>query len=400
MHGASNRWRSGRKMMAQIRLSRALQQPEWSDASQVRRVGEVLASRPPLVRPADVQQLRSLLADVAAGRSLVVQAGDCAEDTDDCTPVHVSRKTAVLDVLAGALRLAGNKPVLRAGRIGGQFGKPRSQPTERVGDLTLPVFRGQLVNGPEPTPESRTPDPLRILTGYMAASDIMEHLGWRGSFRRPAGDTPVWTSHEALILDYEVPMLRRNAVGTLMLGSTHWPWIGERTRQVTGSHVALLAGIANPVACKVGPDTTKEELMATCERLDPDREPGRLTLIARMGADLVAYRLPSLVESVKGAGHPVIWLCDPMHANTIRTPDGRKTRVVETLQREVRDFVTAVGSAGGVAGGLHLETTPDDVTECVSDESAFGQVGDRYTTLCDPRLTLEQAVAVVSAWAD
>jgi 3-deoxy-7-phosphoheptulonate synthase len=387
-------------MMSQIRLSMALQQPQWSDASQLRRVAEMLASRPPLVRAGDVQLLRSLLSDVAAGRSLVVQAGDCAEDTEDRTPVQVSRKAAVLDVLAGTLKMISHKPVLRAGRIGGQFGKPRSGSTERVGDLTLPVFRGQLVNSPEPTPESRTHDPLRLLTGYLAASDIMEHLGWRGSFRRPASEPPVWTSHEALILDYEIPMLRRNARGTLMLGSTHWPWVGERTRQVAGSHVALLAGISNPVACKVGPDITKEELMATCERLDPDREPGRLTLIARMGADLVAYRLPSLVQSVSGAGYPVIWLCDPMHANTIVTPDGRKTRVVETLRREVHDFVAAVESGGGVAGGLHLETTPDDVTECVSDEAGLGQVGDRYKSLCDPRLTLEQAVAVVSAWAD
>ena len=390
----------GKTMMPQIQLSRALQQPEWSDAAQVRRVRELLASRPPLVRSADVQVLRSLLSEVAAGRYLVVQAGDCAEDTADRTPTRVRRKTVMLDALAGALRTTGDKPVLRAGRIGGQFGKPRSQSTEDVGDLTLPVFRGPMVNSPEPTPESRAPDPLRILTGYMAASDIMEHLGWRGSFRRPASDAPVWTSHEALLLDYEVPMLRRDLRGTVMLGSTHWPWIGERTRQVAGSHVALLAGISNPVACKVGPDTTKEELIATCERLDPDREPGRLTLIARMGADLVAYRLPSLVESVKGAGYPAIWLCDPMHANTIRTPDGRKTRLVETLQREVRDFVAAVKSAGGVAGGLHLETTPDDVTECVSDEAALEQVGDRYTTLCDPRLTVEQAIEVVSAWGD
>lgn len=387
-------------MMPQIRLSTALQQPEWSDTAQVRRVGEMLASRPPLVRAADVQTLRSQLADVAAGRALVLQAGDCAEAADECTPTQVSRKAAMLDVLAGTLRMIAHKPVVRAGRIGGQFGKPRSKQTEQVGDLTLPVFRGHIVNGPEPTPESRMHDPLRILTGYMAASDIMEHLGWRGSFRRPGSDPPLWTSHEALILDYEVPMLRRNGLGTLMLGSTHWPWIGERTRQVTGPHVELLAKIANPVACKVGPDVTKEELIELCERLDPDREPGRLTLIARIGAGLAAYRLPPLVESVRGAGFPVIWLCDPMHANTVRTPDGRKTRVVETLRREVRDFVAAVDSAGGVAGGLHLETTPDDVTECVADEAGLGQLGDRYTSLCDPRLTLDQAVEVVSAWAD
>ena len=387
-------------MMPQIRLSSALQQPDWSDTSQVRRVGEMLASRPPLVREADVRSLRALLAEVAAGRALVLQAGDCAENAEECSQVQVSRKTAMLDVLAGTLRMIAHKPVVRVGRIGGQFGKPRSQSTEKVGDLTLPVFRGHIVNGPEPTPESRAPDPLRMLTGYMAASDIMEHLGWRGSFRRPGSDPPVWTSHEALILDYEVPMLRRNGLGTLMLGSTHWPWVGERTRQVTGPHVELLAQISNPVACKIGPEITEDELMALCERLDPDREPGRLTLIARIGADRASRQLPTLVECVRGAGFPVIWLCDPMHANTVRTPDGRKTRVVETLRQEVKDFVAAVTAAGGVPGGLHLETTPDDVTECVADEASLTRLGDRYTSLCDPRLTLDQAVAVVSAWAD
>ncbi|WP_182879254.1 MULTISPECIES: 3-deoxy-7-phosphoheptulonate synthase [unclassified Microbispora] len=385
-------------VMPAIRLSAALQQPEWSDVSQVQRVKEVLASRPSLVRPADVRALRALLAEVAAGNSLVVQSGDCAENPEECTPEHVSRKSAALDVLAGALKMITHKPVLRAGRIGGQFSKPRSSSTEKVGDLTLPAYRGHMVNGPEPTPESRQPDPLRILTGYMAASDIMEHLGWRGSSTRSRIDPPVWTSHEALLLDYEVPMLRRDASGRLILGSTHWPWIGERTRQVDGAHVALLAEVANPVACKVGPKMSKDELLGLCERLDPEREPGRLTLISRMGADQVAYALPPLVETVRSAGHPVIWLCDPMHGNTRVTPSGHKTRLVPALQQEVREFVTAVESADGVPGGLHLETTPDDVTECVADESGFAQVGDRYTSFCDPRLTLWQAVSVISAW--
>ncbi|MGR6919629.1 3-deoxy-7-phosphoheptulonate synthase [[Actinomadura] parvosata] len=386
--------------MPDIRLSAALQQPAWEDLSQVQRVREVLAARPPLVRPSDVHVLRTLLAAVAAGQSLVIQAGDCAEDPEECTQEHVSRKTAALDVLAGALKMVGRKPVLRAGRIGGQFAKPRSSPVEKVGDLELPVFRGHLVNGPEPTPESRQPDPLRILTGYMAASDIMEHLGWRGSASRPANDPPTWTSHEALLLDYEVPMLRRDPSGALVLGSTHWPWIGERTRQPDGPHVALLAEVVNPVGCKVGPKTTPDELLALCERLDPEREPGRLTLIARMGAGTVTRALPPLVEAVREAGHPAIWLCDPMHANTVTTPDGRKTRLVPELMREVGGFVAAVAAAGGVAGGLHLETTPDDVVECVADENDFDELGERYTTLCDPRLTLWQAVSVISAWGD
>jgi 3-deoxy-7-phosphoheptulonate synthase len=386
-------------VIEEISLAGAPQQPEWGDAEQVQRVGTALAARPALVRPADVRMLRCLLSRVAAGRSLVIQSGDCAEDPTECTLEHVLRKSAVLDVLAGVLKLMTGKPVLRAGRIAGQFAKPRTTSTERIGDVDLPAFRGHMVNGPEPTLESRAPDPLRILTGYMAASEIMEHLGWRDQ-HRPAYEEPtVWTSHEALLLDYEMPMLRREPEGTLMLGSTHWPWIGERTRQLDGPHVAMFSRIANPVGCKVGPGMTPGELVALCDRLDPGREPGRLTLIARMGAGRVAERLPALAASVREAGHPVIWLCDPVHGNTVVTAEGHKTRVVKTLIREVREFTAAIRSAGGVAGGLHLETTPDDVTECVTDESGFAHVGDRYTSFCDPRLTLSQAIAVTSAWA-
>ncbi|MER6066110.1 3-deoxy-7-phosphoheptulonate synthase [Streptomyces sp. NPDC001792] len=384
-----------------IELREALQQPEWSDTAQIQRVRETLEARPPLVRAEDTRTLRSILARVAAGEAMVVQAGDCAEDVNEHTPGFVARKTAVLDLLAGALRMITHRPVVRVGRIAGQFAKPRSKMTERVGDLELPSYRGDMVNGPEPDPESRRADPLRVLAGYMAANDIIENLGWKNRSSGQAIEPPVWTSHEALLLDYEIPMLRRDdETGRLFLGSTHWPWIGERTRQVEGAHVALLAEVANPVACKVGPGMTPDELLALCERLDPAREPGRLTLIARMGADTVAERLPRLVEAVRAAGHPVIWLTDPMHGNTISAPDGTKTRMVETVSREVRDFRQAVDSAGGVAGGVHLETTPDDVTECASDEAALTRVGDRYTSRCDPRLTPWQAVAVVSAWHD
>ncbi|WP_036553510.1 3-deoxy-7-phosphoheptulonate synthase [Nocardiopsis sp. CNT312] len=384
-----------------IRAEEARQQPDWTDTAQVQRVREALAMRSPLVRAEDVTALRSLLAEVAAGRSLVVQAGDCAENPVESTREHVQEKSALLDVLAGTLRMAERRPVLRVGRIGGQFAKPRSNATEDVGGLALPVFRGHLVNGSSPTFESRRPDPLRLLTGYMAAGDIMEHLGWCGSSIRSANDPPVWTSHEALLLDYELPLVRHDTALTdrPVLGSTHWPWIGDRTRQVDGPHVSLLAEVDNPVACKVGPAADREELLALCERLDPGREPGRLTLIARMGAGRVADRLPPLVRSVAGAGHPVIWLCDPMHGNTVTTGDGHKSRVVETLEREVRLFPGLVEEAGGVPGGLHLETTPEDVTECADDESGLARVGERYTSFCDPRLTVGQAVSVVSAWS-
>jgi 3-deoxy-7-phosphoheptulonate synthase len=385
-------------VMSVVRHKPALQQPDWPDRAQVQRVREALSSRPALVRAEDLRRLRALLADVVAGRSLVVQAGDCAEDPGECTADHIARKEAALEVMAGSLKMITRRPVIRVGRIGGQFTKPRSAPTETIGGQVLPAFRGHMVNAPEPNLEARTPDPLRLLTGYMAASDVMEHLGWRGSFRRSAGEALVWTSHEALLLDYETAMLRPDEMGRPLLGSTHWPWIGERTRDLDGAHVALLAEVVNPVACKVGPRMTGPELLRLCERLDPEREPGRLTLVARMGAGQVASRLPALVEAVRAAGHPVIWLCDPTHGNTVATATGHKTRVVPTLMREVREFVAVVAAGGGVAGGLHLETTPDDVSECVTDEAGFDQVPERYTSACDPRLTLWQAISVISAW--
>ncbi|MEV6398850.1 3-deoxy-7-phosphoheptulonate synthase [Streptomyces sp. NPDC051907] len=382
-----------------IRSLNAMQQPDWPDPTQVRRVAEALASRPALVRPADLRTLRGRLAQVAAGQALVVQCGDCAEDPAERAPVHVGRRIAVLELLSGALRAATDKPVLRVGRIAGQFAKPRSSAVERVGGLELPSYRGHMVNGPEPDLQSRLPDPLRMLLGYLAAGDIMEHLGWRGHDPPRRGTaTPVWTSHEALLLDYEGPMLRRDEEGRLFLGSTHWPWIGKRTNQADGAHVALLAQIANPVACKVDPDMSAAGLAALCERLDPHRQPGRLTLIARMGADKVAELLPPLVAAVRAAGHPVAWLTDPMHGNTVTARDGGKTRLVDTVRREVALFQQAVHSAGGVAGGLHLETTPDDVAECAADQAELEQERGRYTSLCDPRLNPWQALAVVAAW--
>jgi 3-deoxy-7-phosphoheptulonate synthase len=381
-----------------LRHGQALQQPPWDDEGQVLRVRKELAALPALVDAADVKTLRSMLARVAAGQAHVVQAGDCAEDPAECTPGHVARKAGLLNMLAGQLEMDTCLPVVRVGRMAGQFGKPRSRPTERVGDLELPVYRGHMVNSPEPDPVLRRPDPQRLLSGYRAAHAVMGCLGWLGGAGPARIGAPVWTSHEALLLDYEVPMLRRQPDGELLLASTHWPWIGERTRQLDGAHVALLAEVVNPVACKVGPRMTEEELLALCERLDPRREEGRLTLIARMGAGTVAERLPALVAAVRAAGHPVIWLTDPMHGNTVTTPDGLKSRFLETVAREIDEFQHAVSAAGGVAGGLHLETTPDDVTECVRDASEVGLVGTRYTSFCDPRLNPGQALSVASSW--
>ena len=386
----------------EIQPVRALQQPEWDNPAQVELVRELLGFYAPLVRVEDVDVLRAQLSRAAQGDLHVLQAGDCAEDPMECTAEHVQRKTALLDLLAGMLERAIGTPALRVGRIAGQFAKPRSGPVELVGGLELPVYRGHLVNSPDPDPESRQPDPRRLLTGYMAASEIMMRLGWRVPGAAPAqratGPT-VWTSHEALLLDYEQPMIREHADGRRWLSSTHWPWIGERTRQPDGPHVALLAQVVNPVSCKVGPGMGAGEIVELCDRLDRDREPGRLTFIARMGAHAVADRLPALVEAVRAAGHPVLWLCDPMHGNTV-TAHGRKTRFVSTVVEEVCGFRRAIELAGGVAGGLHLETTPNDVIECVADASAPRPDAGSYTSLCDPRLNPGQAADVVAAWSD
>lgn len=381
-----------------LRSLPGLQQPDWGAPARLHDVQRELETAPPLVDAGDVRSLRSLLARVAAGEAQVIQAGDCSEDPAECTSGYVAQKSGLLDMLAGVLKMTTHKPVVRAGRIAGQFGKPRSQPTELFGNVEMPVYRGHMVNSPEPDPELRRPDPSRLLAGYEAANEAMHHLGWLDPVRRSSICAPVWASHEALLLAYEIPMLRRDEEGGLLLTSTHWPWIGERTRNMDGAHVGVLSAVVNPLACKVGPTTTVDQVLALCGRLDARREPGRLTLIARMGADKVTDRLPPLVRAVRAAGHPVIWLTDPMHGNTVTAPDGLKTRFLETIVSEIESFQRVVRASGGVAGGLHLETTPDEVTECVANESEIDHVADKYTSFCDPRLNPAQAISVVSAW--
>ncbi|MDG5803841.1 3-deoxy-7-phosphoheptulonate synthase [Streptomyces ossamyceticus] len=385
-------------IQAYLRSIPALQQPDWEGHTALEEVRTDLGRMPALVDPEAVRRLRALLMEAAAGHLQVMQTGDCAEDPAEATPEDVTRKAALLDVLAGTMKLASGKPVIRVGRIAGQYGKPRSSPTETVNGTQLPVYRGHMVNRPEPDAVLRRPDPRHLLSGYRAASDTMHYLGWRGTASRSELEVPVWTSHEALLLDYELPLLRREPDGSLLLTSTHWPWVGERTRELDGAHIGLLAAVSNPVAVKVGPTMTDDALLALCERLDAQRRPGRLTLIARMGADNAAERLPALVEAVARAGHPVLWLSDPMHGNTVSSPEGLKTRMVRTIVREVENFQAAVSQNGGVAAGLHLETTPDTVTECVMDEAGLDRLGDKYLSFCDPRLNPQQAIEVVSAW--
>ncbi|MEV8125913.1 3-deoxy-7-phosphoheptulonate synthase [Streptomyces sp. NPDC085944] len=374
-----------------VRARPARQQPDWPDPGAVAAVTGELAGAPGLVSGSDVTALRALLAGAAAGRLRVLQGGDCAEIPDRATAERAARTGELLHSLGDAFAARAGRPVVTVGRIGGQYAKPRSEPVEVRDGRELPVFRGHLVNDPAFEAGARRPDPYRMLVGYRAAATVADVL---------AGVRPrVWTSHEALVLDYEMPLLRREPEG-LVLTSTHWPWIGDRTRQLDGAHVELLSRVVNPVAVKVGPAMTAAELAGLCERLDPDREPGRLTLIARLGAGRVDSLLPGLVAAVRRAGHPVVWLCDPMHGNTLRGPGGRKIRVVGSLVSEVRGFHAAVTAERGTPGGLHLEVTADPVVECVSDAAESPWPAGAPEPLCDPRLHPGQARQVVDAWPD
>nr|WP_155981500.1 3-deoxy-7-phosphoheptulonate synthase [Nocardia sp. BMG111209] len=373
----------------------AAQQPEWDAPDQVANVRTVLATAGALIEFEQLVALRRALAAVSAGSALVLQAGDCAEDPNECTRPHIAAKAGLVHLLADVLAAEAGLPVLRVGRIAGQFTKPRSQPIEQVGDVVLPAYRGHMVNAPEFDADSRRPDPLRMLQCFMAAREAIGHLG---RLSGPGLEDRVWTSHEALLLDYEQPLLRSSGAGDLFLGSTHWPWIGERTRRADGAHVDLLSRVTNPVACKIGPTVTPAELLELCHRLDPEREPGRLTLIVRMGADAIEARLPALARAVRDDGHPVLWLSDPMHGNTIKLPGNRKTRLVATVVAELRRFRSILADVGVAAHGLHLEATPYPVGECLADADA-PVPSTAAATLCDPRLNPDQAAEVVAAWS-
>jgi 3-deoxy-7-phosphoheptulonate synthase len=369
-------------------------QPQWSDHPGYERARRRLATAPALVSAAELAELRAALAGVATARAVLLQAGDCVESLNECTEGHVAAKLAVLDTLAGRMSARAGAPAVRVGRIGGQFAKPRSRATEWYGGRELPTFRGHMINSTLATPAARRPDPHRMVLSYEAGAEVTELVA-----RRRHDGTGPWTSHEALVLDYEESLVRVDpATGDGFLASTHLPWIGERTRQPDGAHVALLAAVANPVACKVGPTASPEEVARICELLDPERLPGRLILVVRMGRRGIAEALPGVVAAVRRGGHPVIWLSDPMHGNTVRAANGMKTRLLSDVAAEAIAFGDILRRLGEHPGGLHLEVAAADVTECIG-----GSVPDpaalrsRYTTLCDPRLNPDQAAALIDA---
>ena len=415
----------------------------YEDRAELARVQERLREMPPLVTSWEIERLRDQIADAQLGRRFVLQGGDCAETLADCTRGVITRKLKILLQMSLVLVHASQMPVVRVGRIAGQYAKPRSEKTERRGDVELPSFFGESVNAAEFTPEARRPDPARLVAAYQHAgltinfirslvaagfADVTHPEYWDVGFKEsvPAevraeyesrarslsealrfmsalgertfaelARVEFFTSHEALHLEYEAaqttPVPRRT--GHYLL-STHFPWIGERTRDPEGAHVELLRGIRNPLGIKVGPTAREGDLLKLLDRLDPEREPGRITLITRMGAAHVERALPPLVRAVNAAGRRVLWSVDPMHGNTLKTATGKKTRRFDDILLELERTFDVHDAEKTVLGGVHFELTGDDVNECIGGSAGVTEsdLEQNYETACDPRLNYRQAL--------
>ena len=418
----------------------AAQQPEWPDHEALRKSLADLASYPPLVFAGECDQLRTRLAAVARGEAFLLQGGDCAEAFDGVSADQIRNKLKTLLQMAVVLTYAASVPVVKIGRIAGQYSKPRSKSTETRDGVTLPVYRGDSVNGFAFTEASRRPDPERLKRMYNASAstlnlvrafttggyaDLRQVHAWNQDFVRnsPSGQryerlakeidnalsfmnacgvnpeefrtVEFYASHEALVLDYETALTRTDSrTGKLYDVSGHMVWIGERTRQLDHAHIEFASRISNPIGVKLGPTTTVDEALTLIDRLDPEREPGRLTFITRMGKDKVRDRLPELVQKVTASGAQVVWICDPMHGNTYEAETGHKTRRFDDVLDEVKGFFEVHRGLGTHPGGIHVELTGDDVTECVGggDEVFVDDLHQRYETACDPRLNRSQSL--------
>jgi 3-deoxy-7-phosphoheptulonate synthase len=419
------------------------QQPDWPDPDALAAVRERLQRLPPLVFAGEARALLDALGEVCEGRAFLLQAGDCVESFHDVSAPAIRERLKVLLQMSAVLTYAATLPVVRVGRIAGQFAKPRSSPTEVIDGVELPSFRGHIVHSDEPTPEARVPDPERLVQGYYQSvstlnllraftkggfADLTHVHNWNREFvaSSPAGrryealadeieralrfmqaigfdlgsertihEVDVWTSHEGLLLDYEEPLTRTDSLTGLPYDcSAHMLWIGDRTRDPDGAHVEFFSGVHNPIGVKLGPTASGDDAVRLAERLNPDRIPGRLTFVVRMGAAGVREALPPLLEAVRRTEIPVAWVCDPMHANTVRTPSGTKTRHFEAIMTELEGFFAAHRSVGTWPGGIHIEFTGEDVTECVGGSEAVReeQLDHRYETLCDPRLNGRQSL--------
>ena len=419
------------------------QQPSWPDLGALDSSLKQISTLPPLVFAGEARSLQAELAQVAAGNAFLLQAGDCAESFEEFSADNIREKLRVILQMAVVLTYSVGVPVVKVGRMAGQFAKPRSSDTEMVGDLEIPSVRGHIVNDATATEAARTPNPERLVQAYHQSASTLNLLraftkggfadlnrvhSWTQefvasspegerydklareidralSFMRACGietednsnlsEVDVFTSHEALILGYEEALTRRDSItGDWYDCSAHMLWIGERTRELDGAHVEFLRGVGNPIGCKVGPTMTGDELIELCEILNPSRIPGRLTLITRMGADNIEENLRPLLRAISDAGHPVVWACDPMHGNTYTAPSGRKTRHFDDIVREIGGFVRAHRAEGTWPGGIHVELTGENVTECLGggDELVDADLNSRYETVCDPRLNARQGV--------
>ena len=415
------------------------QQPVWYDAEAVAAASAEIATMPPLVFAGEVDQLRDKLARAAAGKAFLLQGGDCAETFAGATADKIRNRIKTVLQMAVVLTYGASMPVIKMGRMAGQFAKPRSSESETRGDVTLPAYRGDIVNGYDFTEGSRRPDPQRLLRGYHTASatlnliraftqggfaDLREVHSWNQGFaKNPANQryerlateidraikfmeaagadfdelrrVEFYTGHEGLLMDYERPMTRIDSrTNTPYNTSAHFLWIGERTRELDGAHVDYFSRIRNPIGVKLGPTTTPETALALIDKLDPHREPGRLTFITRMGSDRIRDALPPLLEAVKDAGATPLWVTDPMHGNGITTPTGYKTRRFDDVVDEVRGFFEAHRATGTYPGGIHVELTGDDVTECIGggEELLEVDLAHRYESVCDPRLNRVQSL--------
>ncbi|AYG04745.1 class II 3-deoxy-7-phosphoheptulonate synthase [Gryllotalpicola protaetiae] len=415
------------------------QQPNWPDAQAVAAASAELATLPPLVFAGEVDQLRERLAAAASGHGFLLQGGDCAETFADATADRIRNRVKTVLQMAVVLTYGASMPVIKVGRMAGQFAKPRSSDTETRGGVTLPAYRGDIVNGYDFTPESRNADPSRLVKGYHTAAstlnliraftqggfaDLREVHSWNKGFaENPANvryegmareiDRAVrfmeacganfdeikavefYASHEALLMDYERPLTRIDSrTGDAYDVSAHLLWVGERTRDIDGAHVDFLSRVRNPLGVKLGPSTTPDDVFRLIDRLDPERTPGRLTFITRMGAGRIREALPPLLEAVKAEGSTPLWVTDPMHGNGITTPTGYKTRRFDDVVDEVKGFFEAHRAVGTHPGGIHVELTGDDVTECLGGSEMIDEetLATRYESLCDPRLNHMQSL--------
>ena len=417
----------------------AAQQPTWPDQAKLEEARAILSTYPPLVFAGEVDILKDRLAQAASGKAFLLQGGDCAETFADATADRIRNRVKTMLQMAVVLTYGASMPVVKMGRMAGQFAKPRTSDTETRDGLELPAYRGDAVNGYDFTLESRTADPMRLLQAYNTSAstlnliraftmggfaDLRSVHEWNKGFTdNPANSryetmareidkaikfmaacgadfnelrtTEFYTSHEGLLFDYERPMTRIDSrTGTPYDTSAHFIWIGERTRKLDGAHMDFLSRVRNPLGVKLGPNTSEDDVLALIEKLDPDREPGRLTLITRMGAGKIREVLPKLVKAVKDAGAQPLWVTDPMHGNGITTANGYKSRRFDDVMDEVRGFFEVHRDLGTFPGGVHIELTGDDVAECLGGSEHIDEstLESRYESLCDPRLNHSQSL--------